>query len=184
MGRHGFTLIELLIVAGITVSLIALAVPTLTPLIRDQQISATQRELLASLRQARWQAINRPEAVIVCNGSPRAGCDRDNGWEDGWYVATVPRGATGCQDADSDGECDGHQGRILGRHEPIPNTLSLNGNGNRLISRVRFQGNGLAGGYAGTFSVCPPSGTDVTGSGIVINITGRMRRAAPNDLNC
>jgi len=184
MERCGFTLTELLVVVAIAMVLVTVSVPAFRPLLRDQQIAGAQQGLLASLRQARWQAINRPQAVVVCNGQPRAGCDRDNGWEDGWYIATVPRNARGCTDGDGDGACDGHSGRILHRHEPLPDALSLDGNGTRLISRVRFQPTGLARGYAGTFSVCPPNGSDATGSGIVINITGRLRRAEPSDLNC
>ncbi len=184
MERQGFTLIELIITLAVAVILVTLAGPAIGHLIRDQQITSTQHALLASLRHARFEAIRRRAPVIVCNGSPQEGCDSDNGWEQGWYTAAIPDGASGCRDKDQNGQCDSHAGEIVSEHEAIADSLSLDGNGILLTSRVRFQDDGFAQGYAGTFSICPGGDAELSGSGIVLNISGRMRNAEPSDLNC
>lgn len=182
--RGGFTLIEAIAVVAIILITTSVAVPALGRLLQSQRITTTHNELLGALHEARSEAITGARPMVVCNGQPSAGCDNDNGWEEGWYIASVPRGASGCVDNDGDQQCDGHSGRILRRDGAIADGVSLNGNGIRLISRVRFNPRGRAEGYAGTLSICDTSDAKVQGSGIVINVSGRMRRAEPGDLNC
>jgi type IV fimbrial biogenesis protein FimT len=164
--------------------MVGVAAPQLDRFLQSQRITSAHNQLLTSLRGARSEAVKRSQPIIVCNGSAANGCKSNNAWQKGWYVATVPQSETGCRDQDGNGQCDSHGGTVLRRHEGFPDGLSLSANGIRLPRSVRFNPLGRAEGYAGTISICPTSDADVQGSGIVINVSGRMRRAEPGDLNC
>jgi len=184
MERQGFTLVELLATLAIATILLTMVFPALSRFITESQLATTHNRLLTTLRAARSEAVKRGDPIVVCNGEPQEGCDSDNGWEKGWYSAVVPRGVNECQDADGDGRCDSHGGEIMYQEGSVAEGVSVDGNGINLVSRVRFKPNGIAAGYAGTLSICPPADADIEGTGIVISIVGRMRQAQPSDLAC
>jgi len=62
----GFTLIEIFMVVLITAILATVAVPAMSSVIRNQAISATSNEIIATLQVARSEAVKRSTEVAVC----------------------------------------------------------------------------------------------------------------------
>lgn len=180
----GYTLTEMIIVIVVAGLVAGVALPGLRGIIQSNRVTTTHNELVSTLWHARSEAIGRGQPVMVCNGQPSKGCDHDNGWEAGWYTAAVPAGTHSCRDRDRDGYCDSHGGRVIHQNNSVPDGISVTGNGRLLNSRVKFQPSGMARGYAGTLTICDTTPRNVNGSGIVINVSGRLRRAESGDLSC
>jgi type IV fimbrial biogenesis protein FimT len=64
--QHGLTLLELLIVIGLTVLLLAMAVPTYSRLATQARFAELSEVLIASLDYARNEAIRTSQPVNVC----------------------------------------------------------------------------------------------------------------------
>lgn len=184
MASKGLTFLELLITLVIAAIVLSAALPGFQHLYQRHIVTSAQHRLLTSLHHARSEAVQRRRPVMVCQGRPADGCDKGNAWHEGWFSARMPRGVHDCQDADGDNECDTNDGTIISRQPGLPDGITIRGNGKWLISRIRFNPAGMAEGYAGTLSICPNYQEDITGSGIVINISGRLRKAEASDLNC
>lgn len=75
---RGFTLVELLVTVTVLALLAAVAVPSFQNLIRENQLTATANDLVASLLMARSEAVRREsEARVSANGGD---------WSTGWIV--------------------------------------------------------------------------------------------------
>lgn len=81
---HGFTLIEIMVVVIILGVVLALAVPSYTGAVNGSRLAGTANELLASLRQARAEAIRRNQRVVVCPSVDGNSCTTN--WNAGWLV--------------------------------------------------------------------------------------------------
>lgn len=81
---HGFTLIEIMVVVIILGVVLALAVPSYTGAVNGSRLAGTANELLASLRQARAEAIRRNQRVVVCPSVNGTSCATN--WNAGWLV--------------------------------------------------------------------------------------------------
>jgi prepilin-type N-terminal cleavage/methylation domain-containing protein len=92
----GFTLIELMVTLTVLAILVAVGLPSMTDLLRNNRRSVLVNELLASFMLARAEASKTGQAIVVC------GFDDTNGnhvldaaerrctgldWQDGWMVA-------------------------------------------------------------------------------------------------
>ncbi|MBA1146517.1 GspH/FimT family pseudopilin [Ectothiorhodospiraceae bacterium WFHF3C12] len=182
MQRTGFTLPELLVSLSVAATLTALVAPSFMSLVRDQQANTTANRLLVDLHMARSEAVTRGVDVFLCKGSASGGCATTGGWHQGWLAFSAPDGASNCVDADNDAHCDGHRGEILSVHTTVESGLSITGNG-LLASRARFHPTGFSTGYAGTLSICSAA-SDVRDRGFVLSMSGRIRKAKSDDLNC
>ena len=81
--QSGFTLIELIITITIFGILLAIAIPNLTSLVRNQRIKAATGDVYATLIFARSEAIKRNADVSVCQAS-----GLPDGWAGGWSIKT------------------------------------------------------------------------------------------------
>lgn len=81
---RGFTLIEIVVVILILGVVLALAVPSYTGAVNGSRLAGTANELLASLKQARAEAIRRNQRVVVCPSTNGTSCSTN--WNDGWLV--------------------------------------------------------------------------------------------------
>ena len=73
----GFTLIEMLVTITILAILLAIAVPSMNALIRDQRVKAATLDVYASFAFARSEAIKRNASVMITPNST----DWGNGWQ-------------------------------------------------------------------------------------------------------
>lgn len=91
---RGFTLVELMVTLAVLAILTMVAVPSFRDTIRRNRVSAASNALLADLRYARTEAINRGQLVSLCPSSDGSNCTADGtAWDAGWLVYTYPAGA-------------------------------------------------------------------------------------------
>lgn len=91
---RGFTLVELMVTLAVLAVLTMVALPSFRDTIRRSRVSAASNALLADLRYARTEAINRGQLVSLCPSSDGSKCTADGtAWDAGWLVYTYPAGA-------------------------------------------------------------------------------------------
>ena len=82
----GFGLLEILVVLGLIATLAALAAPSLNGLWLRRSVQAAGEALVADLRRARSEAIQRGAIVAVCASADGQACSASPAWRDGWIV--------------------------------------------------------------------------------------------------
>lgn len=86
---HGFSLIELLVVVAIVAILAAAAAPSLISVVNGNRLTAQANEVMASLQQARMEAIRRNRSVTVCRTTDGTTCAGAGTWNRWIAVTTV-----------------------------------------------------------------------------------------------
>jgi type IV fimbrial biogenesis protein FimT len=82
---RGFTLVELMVTIAVLAVLMALALPSFTPLMERWRVRSASEDLQATLYFARSEAIKRGGGVTVVAGDGGASCAA-TGWSCGWRV--------------------------------------------------------------------------------------------------
>ncbi len=77
---RGFTLVEMMLTVSVLGILIAIAAPSFTDMIEQNQMTTTANDLLASLLVARSEAIKRDTPIKVRKWN------NSGGWSKGWKV--------------------------------------------------------------------------------------------------
>lgn len=97
---RGFSLVELMVTLAVLAILTMVAVPGFRDTIRRSRVSAASNALLADLRYARTEAINRGQLVSLCPSNDGSNCTADgSAWDTGWLVYTYPAGAASANTA-------------------------------------------------------------------------------------
>lgn len=92
--RRGFSLIELMVTLAVLGILTMVAAPNFRDMLRRGKVSGASNALLADLRYARAEAIDRGQLVSLCPSSDGSSCTANGkAWESGWLVYTYPAGA-------------------------------------------------------------------------------------------
>jgi type IV fimbrial biogenesis protein FimT len=149
----------------------ALAVPSFSGMIRDNQQTSEANNLLASMQLARSEAISREVQITL----RRNGNDNQN-WGNGWQVFTDWDGNGQFDGNADDSDCSVQQDCLL-RTVPGVNpgqTLRSDANYHQWIAFFptgRSMGSG--GGDDGSFSLCDSTGNTASGRTIRISNTGR-----------
>jgi len=152
---------ELLTTITVGSLLASIAVPSMTSVIRGNQVVAYTNDLVASVYAARGEAMNEVVQVAVCKSSNQAACDNTVSWEDGWIVFI---------DNDADSVRDVGE-TLVYAHESLKGAYTLQSAA--FDNWIAFRPNGLAIGStanAGTFSLCHETGS--YGRDISISRTG------------
>ena len=162
--QNGFTLIELLTTVTVVGLLVGIAVPSMTSVVRGNQVVAYTNDLVASIHTARSEAMNEVLQVTVCKSSNQVSCDNSVSWEDGWIIFT---------DNDQDGVRDlgGTPETLIYVHEAFDGAYTLQSAS--FANWIAFRPSGLSIGStanAGTFSLCHETGS--YGRDISISRTG------------
>lgn len=88
----GFTLIELVVVIAIVAVLLALATPYFGNAALNGQLTGLANTLVATMSQARGEAIKRNATATLCMSSDGATCTTTGGWEQGWILKAMVSG--------------------------------------------------------------------------------------------
>jgi type IV fimbrial biogenesis protein FimT len=108
--QAGLSLVELTVVLAVAAVLLALALPELAVLVRNQQLKSASGDLFAALGLARSQALARGQTVKLLPRDP-LGAD----WRRGWRVFV---------DRDGDGQ-PGPGDDIIAEHDPLPHGVAV-----------------------------------------------------------
>lgn len=145
----GFTLIEVMIVVIILGVVLALAIPSYTGAVNGSRLTGTANELLASLKQARAEAIRRNQRVVVCPSVNGTSCATN--WSQGWLVF---------EDANRDDAVSGGE-EVISVATPTAGTQVLPSPAISGTHRIRYSPDGFAREanralLNARFSVCRP----------------------------
>ncbi|MCU0836950.1 MAG: GspH/FimT family pseudopilin [Chromatiaceae bacterium] len=92
---HGLTLVELLTTLSVALVGLSLAIPAMTGLTSDRQVSGTVERLTADMTLARAEAIRRGQPVVICSSRDGETCSGSTDWAEGWILLVAPEGANG-----------------------------------------------------------------------------------------
>lgn len=87
---NGFTLIELMVTIAILAVLTVLAIPSFQAMIAASRLTTVSNDFLATLSQARSNAVRIGKRVTVCMSANGTQCTTTGNWEQGWIVFTDP----------------------------------------------------------------------------------------------
>ena len=82
----GLTLIELMVTVSILAILMAVAIPSFQSMIASSKLTTATNDFMATLGQARSEAIRRGSRVTVCKSADGSQCVTTGDWEQGWII--------------------------------------------------------------------------------------------------
>jgi type IV fimbrial biogenesis protein FimT len=164
----GFTLIELMVTVTVMAVVLTLGVPAFKDTIRNNVLTASINEFIATLNFARSEAVKRGVNVTVRKTSTSAG------WEGGWQVFT---------DVSANGLYDSATDQLLRVHEALKTNYTLRGN-NNFTNYISYQPSGESN-TIGSFGLCDASvsgnPTKRTSRLFTVSILGRISLATDNN---
>lgn len=172
--QSGFTLIELMITVAIFAILLSLATADYSSTINTNRLAAGMNQLQGELSYARSAAAKAATSVTLCSSTDSASCNGGSIWESGWIVFT---------DADADAVVDATD-RILKVNSGLEVVTLRRSGFNYATGRIQFNSRGeLRSNSAdeGSFSLCGSDGDTAVARGVVVQISGSVRRMVDED---
>ncbi len=155
----GFTLVEMVITVAVLGIVLAIAVPSMSAMLRSQRISTASSDVYASLIFARSEAIKRNASVRVCTSGD---------WAAGWSI-----NATDCS------------GTILRQQNALVGVKILQKDGSTAIGDLTFQRDGRVTTATPAGGIVVKSAEDSTLKArcVVVDVGGRpnIKTDADND---
>ncbi len=163
-------MIELMVTIAVAAILASIGAPALQKTIQNNRLSAMHNELMAALSFTRNVAVSSGSTATLCKrkNTGSACADVAHSWRNGWLIF---------KDKDNDGMVDADE-TILQEKTELEDQVSMIYSRN--LSRVSYNSQGYAYGYAGAFTFCDKRG-DSAKKGMVISANGRVRVADKND---
>jgi len=167
----GFSLLDLLVAMTVAGTLVTIGTSALAPLLQDSRRTAIANELLATVLQARSDAMRLNRPIVLCGFADAARtCGRD--WSAGWLAAAWT-------DADGDGRVDS------GELDPATLQVFANRHAGLSVRTRRFANAPGPLGVAvlrppgqfsspGTVTVCDARGATAARA-LILSATGRAR---------
>lgn len=170
--QSGFTLIEMMIAVTLSAIVLSLAVPSFSTIVQDNRQVTQLNDLVTDLAYARSEAVRRGTTVTICpydadgNGvqdvaAAGDACGGGTDWSSGWVVFV-----------DENGDDTLAAPADLQRITAPVSGLDLS----FPRSSIRFDSQGLAMGFTGTFTLCDDRGA-AHARGRVVGPTGRVSEA-------
>jgi type IV fimbrial biogenesis protein FimT len=169
--ESGFSLIEMMIALIVLAVLVAIAAPGLSDLIRNNRMLSQVYAMRAALNGARSEALAQRSFVTLCRSSDGASCIGE--WNDG-YIAFVDNNGDGI--VDDPNSPAGDQVFIA----KVLDSDTLDIAYSNAANRVRFDSQGYARNFEGTFSFCDDR-SDADARGVIVTPVGVVRALDPND---
>ena len=181
-------MIELLVALSIAAILLAVGVPSFRSTIASNRLTSTTNDLVASLAQARSEAIKRGVRVTVCISSNGADCATTGSWEQGWisFVDITRSGTTAAVDTPGSPVDDDV---VLAVTQRAASTTSIQGSA-EVAQYVSFSSDGttrnmLGTSQTGTLRVCEPSSALTNANRareIDVSPVGRLSTITPTNI--
>ena len=166
----GFTLVELMVTISVLAVLMAVGIPSFQGVIASSRVTTATNDFMATLAQARSNAIRRGGRVTVCKSADGASCVTTGNWEQGWIMFN--------DDDHSAANASVDTGETITFASPaLTNGIVMKGN----LNYVSFGADGLpknmnGSGYFGTIRICSTVASlsdDKRARDLIINRTGR-----------
>lgn len=167
----GFTLVEMMIVLLVLAVVLSLGAPGFSDLIKNNRMLTQVYEMRALLNNARSKALSQREFVVFCSSDDGETCG--GSWQDG-YLAFV--------DLDADGlvtDPDDPDGDIVIQSRLRDSNFEKFAYSNA-SNRIRFDNQGYAIGFNGTFTICDDRGK-IEARGLIVTASGIVRSAEIRD---
>ena len=172
--QRGFTLVEVMVVVLVVAVLMAIAAPGFQELIGNNRMISEVYALRATLSHARTESMARRAPVVVCPTANGAACADSDNWSTGYlvFVDTDDDNAPDPNDPDEE---------VIQRETEERSVDILFDNANR---RIRFDAEGLALNFEGTFTFCDQRAVDnaAKARALIVNPVGSLRAATDTDL--
>lgn len=85
--QQGLTLVELMVTLAVAIILMAVGIPMFNGFADSNRATVQANSLVAALKLARSEAVNRKDTVTVCSGDGLV-CGGAGDWATGWFVHT------------------------------------------------------------------------------------------------
>lgn len=171
----GFTLVEMMVALVVLGVLLFLAAPGFTSFIKNNRMLSHVYAMRAALNGARSEALAQRTFVTLCRSNDGATCSGD--WNEGFIAF---RDIDGDGVVDDPDQPDGDQVFIA----KVVDVDSLDIRFSKdpedpIAGRVRFDSQGYARGFSGTFTICDDRGT-AESSGLVVTPSGAVTALEPD----
>lgn len=177
----GITLVETMVTLTIVATLLALSVPTFSSSLQRVRLASTTNDLLTDMAMARTASIQTGQRVLICKGTPIAGCQTGtSGWHSGWLVF-IDRNRNGIWDASDPTETLIGTGKGDKQHHIYGNT--------HVRDYVAYTAQGYTRTHSGalqvgTITVCLNGQSQSAANRIVISRSGRARIERLDAFDC
>ncbi|MFC4160175.1 GspH/FimT family pseudopilin [Chitinimonas lacunae] len=188
----GFSLIELMVVIALLSILMAIAVPSLSDMLRNGTISTESANLYADLSMARTESIKRSSAVTVCPSSDGSSCSGSNDWAVGRiiFIDANANGQIDTPDLDrngdsnltsADGIADLNGDGSLTLADAVLQIRAASSRGATISSSLTsspyvltYRPTGTSRTGAVTFTLCYSGATSLKQRNVLVNVLGRV----------
>ncbi|WP_432471149.1 GspH/FimT family pseudopilin [Amphritea sp. HPY] len=172
--QSGFTLVELMITIAIFAILLAIATADYSSTINTNRLAAGMNQLQGQLSYARSAAAKAATNITLCSSTNSTSCNGGSNWESGWIIFT---------DADADAVVDTTD-RVLKVNSGLESVTLRRTGFIYAAGRIQYNSRGeLRGNSAveGSFSLCSSDSDTAVARGVVVQISGSVRRMVDED---
>lgn len=170
MKQRGATVIEMLASLAVVAILIGVVLPGVRHLVDEMRAETAIHAVRAGVAYTRAIAVTRGEPALLCPLDENDRCDGD--WSRGFAVF-VDRTGRAERPPDTD---------IAYRFQKLPDGATLRFRAFGSSRYLRMLPNGQTGWQNGRFEYCPPPGSRAAPRVLVLNVQGRSRMVAPEQL--
>ena len=174
-------MVELMVTISVLAVLMAVGIPSFQGVIASSRVTTATNDFMATLAQARSNAIRRGGRVTVCKSADGASCVTTGGWEQGWIMFNDNDHSAATVNRDSSKD-----ETITFSGPALTNGIVMKGN----MDYVSFGADGLpknmnGSGYFGTIRICSTVASlsnDKRARDLIINRTGRSLVERPTNI--
>ncbi len=169
--QRGFTLIDQMIAVSIAVILTGLATPSISKILKKNQIATVYNEALTALNYTRSLAVTTGTWASYCKSNPAGtacATTLSTSWSNGWLVF---------EDENNNGLREANE-RIHLQNTNFPAQLLMSFSRNK--NRITYTAEGYAVSYNGKINFCDMQNKMV--KTMVISNSGRIRMASQDEL--